>query len=311
MALTAYEKQTQRLLHDPNAQAYSLADLDVYINIARSQVAIEGECIRALLSGGTVTALAIGVTGTGYTAPTVVFTGGGAQATALATQAGGSIASVALVTGGWGYIPATSLTVTVSDPTGINATLTPTVNNAATTVTGLEIIQFATLNGLLTAWNSAAPQQGAVVGASQVIKVFSVACNQSGTYKPMLTEKIWSEFQAYLRIYSNTQQNYPIYWAQYGQGVNGSLYLFPWPSQPLQLDVDVCCTPIDLATNSTPEAIPYPWTDAIPYYAAYLAYENSSRKEDADRMFKMYTMFMKRGRAYSEHPFMPDYYGYE
>jgi hypothetical protein len=311
MALTSYQQQTQRLLHDPNAQAYSLADITAYINIARSQIAIEGECIRALLSGGTITNLAINSPGSGYSGTaTVTFTGGGAQAFASATIGGGAIATVTLLNGGWGWIPASALTVTATGSIGgSNATFTATVDNSATTVTGQEVVQFTTLNSLLAAWNT-----GPIVslqGMSQVIKVFSVACNQSGTYKPMLQEKIWSEYQAYLRIYSNTQQNYPIYWAQYGQGVAGSFYLFPWPSQPLQLDVDVCCTPIALVTDGTVEAIPYPWTDAVPYYAAYLAYENSSRKEDADRMFKMYSMFMKRGRAFSEHPYMPDYYGYE
>jgi hypothetical protein len=311
MALTAYEKQTQRLLHDPNAQAYSLADIDVYINLARAQIAIEGECIRALLTGGTITNLVILSPGSGYAGTaTVTFTGGGAQAFATATIGGGAIATVTLTNGGWGWIPASALTVTATGSvSGSNATFTPTVDNSATTVTGQEVVNFSTLNGLLTAWN--AGPIVALQGMSQVIKVFSVACNQSGTYKPMLTEKIWSEFQAYLRIYSNTQMNYPIYWSQFGQGVAGSLYLFPWPAQPLQLDVDVCCTPINLVTDGTAEAIPYPWTDAVPYYAAYLAYENSSRKEDADRMFKMYSLFMKRGRAFSEHPFMPDYYGYE
>jgi hypothetical protein len=127
----------------------------------------------------------------------------------------------------------------------------------------------------------------------------------------MLTYKVWTEFQAYLRIYSNTQQNYPIYWTQLAQGLNGNIYLFPWPAQPLQMDIDAICTPITLTSDSTPEAIPYGWTDAVPYYAAYLAYENSSRKEDADRMFKMYSVFMKRARAFANAPVMPDYYGYE
>src|SRR5215472_11839686 len=313
MALLGYQQETQRLLHDPNAQAYSLADLTVYINIARNQIAIEGECVRALLSGGTITSLAITNGGSGYTAPaTVTFTGPGAQAFATAQVSGGAINAVTLQSGGWAWIPASATTITVSDGAGTGAILTPTIDNSATTVTGLEVLQFSTLSALLAAWNTAPnpPQQGATFGASQVIKVFSVACNQAGTYKPMLTQKTWSEFQAYLRIYSNTQQNYPLYWSQFGQGVNGSLYLFPWPAQPLQLDVDVCCTVINLVNDTTVEAIPYPWTDAVPYYAAYLAYENSSRKEDADRMFKMYSMYMKRGRAFSETPFMPDYYGY-
>ena len=307
--LTSYEQQTQRLLHDPNAQAYALGDIDKYINIARNQVAIEGECCRALLSGGMVTALAITSGGTGYTTPVkVTISGVGNQATATATQAGGIVNSVTLTSGGWGYL--TAPTVTVTDGPGTGAVITPTIDNSATTVTNQEVVPFSALNTVLATWNSNAVSgsPNPIVGLKQVIKVFSVACSQSGTFKPMLTPVIWSLYQAYLRIYQNTQQNYPIYWSQYGQGVNGSIYLFPFPAQPLQMDVDVCATVVDLTSDSTPEAIPYPWTDAVPYYAAYLAYENSSRKEDADRMFKMYSMFMKRGRSFSEAPFMPEYY---
>jgi len=318
VALNSYLTQTQALLHDPNAQAYSTTDLTRYINLARSQIAIEGECCRALLTGGTVVNLTISSGGSGYSGtPTFAFTGG-AQTFASGTIVAGSVATVTILSGGWGYIPASGFTCTAtgSNGSGTNATFAATIDNSATTVTGQEVVPFQTLNQLLAAWNTNSAAYGTgpmsqFVGLNQIIKVFSLACNQAGTYKPILTEKIWSEFQAYLRIYANTQQNYPTYWSQYGQGVNGSLYLFPWPAQPLQLDVDACCTPIALVNDSTVEAIPYPFTDAIPYYAAYLAYENSSRKEDANRMLGMYTVFMKRARALSEHPFMPDYYGYE
>ena len=315
MALTAYQQQTQRLLHDPNALAYPIADITTYINLARNQIALEGECCRVLLSGGMITSLSITTPGSGYSGTaTVSITGQGAQAFASATLAGGSVASVTLLSGGWGYIPASSTVVSVTGSTGgSNASVSATIDNSATTVTGQETVQFSTLNNVFSTWNTGAfsGNPNPVIGLSSVLKVFSVACNQAGTYKPMLTQKIWNEFQAYLRIYSNTQQNYPLYWSQYLYGVQGSIYLFPWPAQPLQLDIDVCASPITLVTDSTVEAIPYPWTDAIPYYSAYLAYENSSRKEDADRMFKMYKMFMMRARAFSETPFMPDYYGYE
>jgi hypothetical protein len=313
MALTNYQQQVARLLHDPNNQAYPLADITTYINTAREEVAEEGECLQVLIAGGTITNLAITAGGAGYVSPTVTITGSGAQAFATATQSGGVINTVTLISGGWGYIPAASTVVTVTDTgPGAGAILTPSIDNSATTVTGQEVTRFATLNGLLAAWNAAAnPPQQATLGCSAVFKIISIACNQSGTYKPMLTEKIWSEFQAYLRIYSNTQQNFPIYWAQFGQGQAGSFYLFPWPSQPLQMDVQACVTPIDLVNDATIEALQKPWTLAIPYYAAYLAYENSSRKEDADRMFKMYELFMQRARAKAERPFMPDYYGYE
>lgn len=314
MALANYELQTRRLLHDPNAQAYSTTDIDAYINLARNQVAIEGECVHVVLSGGTITQLTINSGGTGYSGTaTVTFTGPGAQAFATATIGGGAISTLTFLRGGWGYIPDTNVVVTATGSTGgTNATFNVQVSQAASTVTGQETVLFSTLNTLLSAWNtSTAPPADATIGASQVIKIFSIACNQQGTFKPMLTQKVWSEFQAFLRIYANTQQNYPVYWAQLGQGVAGSIYLFPWPAQPLQLDIQACATVIPLVNDSTPEALPYPWTDAVPYFAAYLAYTNSSRADDAQRMFQIYEIFMKRARAMSEGPFMTDWYGYE
>src|SRR5262245_48845444 len=97
MALTVYQQETQRLLHDPNAQAYSLTDLTSYINLARNQIAIEGECVRALLTGGTITSLAITNGGSGYSGTaTVTFTGPGAQAFATAQISGGAVNSISL-----------------------------------------------------------------------------------------------------------------------------------------------------------------------------------------------------------------------
>lgn len=48
--LTAYQQQTQRLLHDPNAALYPLTDLTIYINEARRQLAIESQSIRSVVT---------------------------------------------------------------------------------------------------------------------------------------------------------------------------------------------------------------------------------------------------------------------
>src|SRR5262249_35613192 len=119
---------------------------------------------------------------------------------------------------------------------------------------------------------------------------------------------VWTDFQAYLRSYSTGLQNYPTVFSQYGQGEGGSLYLWPLPSQATDMEWDSYCTPIDLSADSDPEVIPYPWTDAVKFYAAYLAFQNAQRYEDADRMFGEYEKFMKRSRAMSDSPVVPDAY---
>lgn len=295
MALTAYLDQARRLLHDPNAQAYSTADLTVFVNIARRQIAAEGQCVRLLLSGGTITGIAVTSGGAAWvTAPTVTITGAGQQAFATALVSAGAIYAVTVNKGGWGYL--TAPTITFSG-VGTGGAATATVDNSASTVATREILDFSTLNVL-------AAQTSGVLG---VLGIMSIATLWGAT-RIVLSPMIWTMFQAYMRYWSTAPQNYPCYWSQYQQGVNGNVYLFPVPSQQLSLDVDAYCLPIDLATDSTPEAIPSPWTDAVPYYTAYLAYDNSQRPEDSMRMFKDYERFMKRARAMSEPPFMPNIY---
>lgn len=299
--LSSYVQQTQFLLHDPNAQAYSLASVQTAVNIARRQVAGEGECVRSLLSGGVVTGLTLNSGGSGYTGTvgTVTFTGSGNQAFATAVIAGGIVTSITLTRGGWGWL--TAPTVTITDSAGFNggAMVTAAVDNSASTVPTQEMVQFSALDTL----SAQSP------GVDSVIGVNSVSCQwgSGSVYKPMLRWRPWSWFQANCRVYSVSAMNFPSYWSQFGQGVNGSFYLFPIPSQVLSLDVDAICLPINLVDDTTFDALPYPWTDAVPYFAAYQCYMNSSRAPDAMRMFStnpqapgQYQIFMARARKMSD-----------
>jgi hypothetical protein len=103
----------------------------------------------------------------------------------------------------------------------------------------------------------------------------------------------------------------PEVWSQYGQGsapsgtgsgASGSFYLDPPPDLVYTLNCDCVCLPIALVDDTTVEALPYPWTDAVPYFAAYLALlssQTSARVADAERMFGYYTTFMQRARQFS------------
>lgn len=165
------------------------------------------------------------------------------------------------------------------------------------TVAAQEVYTFASVNALNILGSGVASIEG----------VLNVSVSW-GAQKPTLAQMVWSDFQARLRSYAFSLQNFPQVWAQYGQGVNGSIYLWPIPSQALAMDWDCWCLPVDLTSDSTPEAIPYPWTDAIKYYAAMLAYENSQRAEDADRKMKQYERAMKFAQANAQGPFIPNMY---
>lgn len=300
--LTEYLTNTRDLLHDPTAQYYSDADLTNYINRGRKRIALRGQCVRILLSGGTITALTINSGGSGYAGNlTVTISGAGQQATATGTIGAGSVATVTLNNGGWGYITGSSTTVTAAGSTsGTNATFNTTINNSLTTVPGQEVYTFATANVL------AATSPGVL----QIWGVLSVASawGANAAMKPILMPKIWTDFQAYFRSYNNGMQNYPTVWAQYAQGVKGSIYLWPLPSQFSQMDWDCWCEPIPLVDDTTFEAIPEPWTEAVPYYAAYLAYSNAQRAEDSKMMQQMFETYIKEAQAASLPAFVPDYY---
>jgi hypothetical protein len=103
----------------------------------------------------------------------------------------------------------------------------------------------------------------------------------------------------------------PFDWAQHKQGSagtgtgssgTGSFYLEPLPDQIYQLTLDCVCYPQPLVTDGDVEALPYPWTDAVPYYAAYLALlsaQTNARAADAERYFGLYQQFAQRARQFS------------
>jgi hypothetical protein len=302
VALTNYQTETQRLLHDPNATYFSTSDLTAYINTARNQVAIESQSIRVLVTGSlaTVTVTAQGIS---YATATTLSVGGsGIGAVVTPTIDGsGHITAATVTAGGTSYDTPANTTITAIDPTGAGsgATFTTTLVGANLTTAGQEIYPFSSLNTPAQAINS---------GVNQIAGVNSIAVSW-GSMKPMLDRRTWTDFQAMFRSWTAGFQGQPSVWAQFGQGVNGSVYLCPIPSQVLNMDWDVWCVPIALVNDSTAEALPYPWTDAVQYYAAYLAYSNSQRAEDAKIMMDMYTKQMKRARAMSDATFIPYPYG--
>jgi hypothetical protein len=112
----------------------------------------------------------------------------------------------------------------------------------------------------------------------------------------------WTWFNYYNLNNPVPASGQPVEWAQLGQGVSGTFYLDPIPDTVYPLFCDGIWYPVTLVDDTTPEAIPYLWTDAVPYYAAYLAYlsaQSPARQNDAARMFEHYTTFVERARTAS------------
>jgi hypothetical protein len=114
----------------------------------------------------------------------------------------------------------------------------------------------------------------------------------------------WEWFQQYYLPGSVTGM--PVRAAQQGQGFAGTFYFDPIPSAVIQIFADVTCLPIPLVDNSTFEAIPYPWTDAVPFYAAGYGMMQLQRQADAQQMFARYYLLAQRGRQISTPTELPD-----
>lgn len=293
MALFDQLQQTQRFLREQSQTFENPDDLISYVNRARREVALRTQCIRVLTSSaGAITGYSVTAAGSGYTeAPVVAVTApdfpsgmlpnpNGLQATAQATVINGSVAAIDPLVGGEGYFQPT---VSITDPTGIGATATATVSGVNLLNQGQEKYDFS---GIDLSGNP---------GCKSVYAVRGVSIIYSG-YRYSLESMAWSRYQIY-RAYPYQYQYTPAIMSQFGQGASGSVFFYPLPSQPLQAEWDCQCLPIDLIDDQTPEAIPEPWTDAVPYMAAHLAMSELQNYNAAKYYLDLY---MKFALSYSQ-----------
>ena len=140
--------------------------------------------------------------------------------------------------------------------------------------------------------------------------VFNIQTIQSviASGQRWLNPRPWPWFQLYYLNNPVPQSGPPTVWSRFGQGssigdtgvaTNGTFYVNPSPDGVYQLNCDCVCFPIDLADDTTPEAIPFPWNECVPFFAAYWAYLSSqtgARQADAERMYNHYETFLKRAR---------------
>lgn len=138
----------------------------------------------------------------------------------------------------------------------------------------------------------------------------------SGDGELYLTPRAWEWFDQYclndpVPLQGELGQRVPETWAQYGQGgqapngttvQSGSFYLNPVPDSDYALRCDCVCYPIDLADDNDAEAIPFMFTDAVPFFAAYYALLGSqaqARRADAEAYYGYYQTFIERARLAS------------
>lgn len=291
--LNDYLRQCQRFIRDAGQQLVDVADLIEYINKARRDLAGVSQCIRVSgpISAG-MSGIQVTAGGTGYkSTDTLVISApdspsgaapwpSGRQATGGFTvnPVTGAITSVNLIDGGDGYFQPTASIVSA---TGSGSTLVCTTPKISATITNQEVYNFKDQN------LEYFPGVGAIIAVRSVAIIYA-------NYRYVLPKYSWSSYQAFIRQYPRQYYYVPTMCAQFGQGENGSLYLYPIASQPYLMEWDCTCLPQDLNTNQDVEAIPYPWNDAVPMLAAAYAFLELQNLNAANYYIQLYEKFLNR-----------------
>lgn len=249
-----YEFQVADLLHDPQLNRWTEAQLDGYINEARRQLVMDTGCLRTLQQSyttlgveqyqfGSVSGAAIISPGANYSGPSVTFSGGGGTgAAATLTQSGGALNAISFTNYGSGYSSAPI--ATVSD-------------------TG------AGTGGVI--------QVGVISVNTYDFLGIHVYYNQ----RYALDWYPFSLFSAKYRYYAaNFNQRQPEAWAVYGEQ---SIFIGQTPDQtyPTEWDTVVLPTPFAVGDSTTPDPIPIRNQDPIKFYAAHLAKFNAQNYGEA------------------------------
>ena len=177
------------------------------------------------------------------------------------------------------------------------------VHGTIPTVVGQESYTFAAIN-------VGAPATTGVRGVINIQSMHYVV----GNGQLWMTPRAWAWFSLYNRNNAAPQPGPPKEWAQFGQGAapsgvantqvnGGSFYISPLPDDIYTLNCNTICYPQALVLDSDVEALPYYWTDAVPFFAAYFALmsaQTNARMADAAQMYKgHYNEFMSRARNQS------------
>lgn len=106
----------------------------------------------------------------------------------------------------------------------------------------------------------------------------------------------WARFNRYALGHNVPKPGPPKVWTQFGQGSPEATFWVNLPDQGYTLSVRARCLPIDLVDDTTPDATPYLWSDAVPFLAAWYCYMALQRQADADKMLQRFQTLLNIAR---------------
>jgi hypothetical protein len=148
-------------------------------------------------------------------------------------------------------------------------------------VSGTQVYAFTSISGLAT-------------GVSGVLRVRQINYTiASGAAR--VTNRPFEWFNSWVYAQATPVPAAPSVWAQFGQGAAGSIYINV-PDASYTLNLDCVCLPNDLAQDQDTDVIPYPWTEAVPFYACHYALLSERKVDEAKMMLDTFDQYMARGR---------------
>lgn len=98
----------------------------------------------------------------------------------------------------------------------------------------------------------------------------------------------YTELNVNFRVYtSGSYQGYPAAWCRYGLN---QVIFGPSPSVAYATEWDCCQVSADLSALADADPLPYPYTEPVPYYAAYLAKLNERQYEEAQGFWEQWRL---------------------
>lgn len=248
--LTQYITETRRLLHDATGKYWSDSELTDYINDARRRVVGDTGCNRQLQ---------------------IIY-----LSTGLEVYQYGSVTGFLVTSGGSGYATVPTVVFTGGGGTGATAVATLTsgvVTSIAITSGGSGYTSAPTIS--FTGGGGTGAAATASILNPTTIDVLNISVIW-GTMRVMLNYYAFSEFNAKLRVWQSLTSR-PAAFSMYGQQ---AAYLGPIPDQYYASEWDTVVLPDTLVAPTDSDAILYPYTSPVAFYAAYKAkYKEQSYNE--------------------------------
>ena len=271
MSLSQLLNDTSALLNDMNYSFISQNQLTRWINTSRRNAAKRTGCVRRLITGQSAF---------GASAQNNVAVPSAAQPGALPGGfSNGTYPNGNTTYGDFNQNYNQDYNVNYSyypNPPPYYSIAYGAINNTCMTIPGVERYPYiGFFNNFLKAQYA---------GVDKVLDTIACSVNWGGTTRPNLDWMPWDEFQAYCRAYAVLNMSYPAVWSVFNDGPQGEIWMFPVPSQYNEIELDVTCQPLDLVDDTTFDAIPDGFQEALKYGAAAVAFESSGRFMQAQAM---------------------------